>query len=294
MNELRYVGAAALCFAVLTTNALAHHTEVTAPEFSAEPRQKPPKPALVGDILAFTPGPSAFEYDFQGNAVPHGGVLAFAPGPSVFDYALQGDAMPLDTVIYDPITSATGVSGAMTSSDYVAALSNAMIEVQPRLTQVRTEKVRSICVVTNTNRCKTAKDAKHAPPSIDDRFEGSITDFIRMRHGLPALAEASLGGVADIQISFPSGSVALTETAKANIDQLAVALNDPQFANSQIQIQGAVTEFGSEATNTHISQLRAAIVVERLELLGVDRHRLYAVGLGSSTGYNNVQIAFGH
>jgi len=86
----------------------------------------------------------------------------------------------------------------------------------------------------------------------------------------------------DLLITFDLGSDQLSEQAKENLTEFARALQDPDLATAEFNVDGHTDARGSDSFNMTLSQRRAAAVVKYLESLGVDSSRLKAKGHGES------------
>lgn len=85
------------------------------------------------------------------------------------------------------------------------------------------------------------------------------------------------------QVTFERGSAALTAAARRQLDELALALEQPASGGLGFAIAGHTDAIGSTASNQKLSERRAeaarAYLVERH---GYDLGRIAALGLGAS------------
>jgi len=98
----------------------------------------------------------------------------------------------------------------------------------------------------------------------------------------PAPEPVANAGGFDLLITFELGSDALSEQAKANLQEFARALADPALGGTTFQIEGHTDASGSADFNQTLSERRARSVAGFLAGLGVDPARLDAVGYGES------------
>ncbi len=85
----------------------------------------------------------------------------------------------------------------------------------------------------------------------------------------------------NLSVLFRTGSADLTPTAQHTLDELGKALSDPALAPYRFRIEGHTDAVGAAAANRLLSERRAAVVVNYLNVrFGVDRARLEAVGMG--------------
>jgi outer membrane protein OmpA-like peptidoglycan-associated protein len=86
----------------------------------------------------------------------------------------------------------------------------------------------------------------------------------------------------DLIVTFDFNSDHLTDAAKENLDQFAIALRDSQLAERHFRIDGHTDATGTEQYNLTLSERRAKAVVSYLESKGIDASRLVAKGWGKS------------
>jgi outer membrane protein OmpA-like peptidoglycan-associated protein len=89
------------------------------------------------------------------------------------------------------------------------------------------------------------------------------------------------GVVPDLKVTFAFGSADLTPSARAQLDELAQALQTDALRSARFQISGHTDAVGSDQYNEWLSQERAAAVASYLSSQrGVESQRLQAVGMG--------------
>lgn len=86
----------------------------------------------------------------------------------------------------------------------------------------------------------------------------------------------------DLLVTFRLGSDELTNQARRNLDEFAVALGSPELSELSFAVDGHTDARGSESFNMDLSQRRAASVVRYLTSKGVAPGRLVATGYGES------------
>jgi outer membrane protein OmpA-like peptidoglycan-associated protein len=87
--------------------------------------------------------------------------------------------------------------------------------------------------------------------------------------------------LADLRITFRSGSAEMTPQGRMEAKSFASALMMPQLAKRRFEIAGHTDASGSKDHNLALSQARAESVLNFLVASGVDRSRLQAKGYGS-------------
>jgi outer membrane protein OmpA-like peptidoglycan-associated protein len=92
---------------------------------------------------------------------------------------------------------------------------------------------------------------------------------------------ASLSSLADLRITFRSGSAEMTNEGRAEARSFAAALMLPSLSRRRFEIAGHTDASGSAEGNLALSQARAESVMNFLVANGVDRSRLQARGYGS-------------
>ena len=89
------------------------------------------------------------------------------------------------------------------------------------------------------------------------------------------------GVVPDLRVTFAFGSANLTPSARAQLDELAQALQTDALRSARFQISGHTDAVGSDQYNEWLSQERAAAVASYLSSeRGVESQRLQPVGMG--------------
>ena len=89
-------------------------------------------------------------------------------------------------------------------------------------------------------------------------------------------------GLINLKIEFASGSAQLTESAQAQILEIAKALRSADLGNEKIMITGHTDSVGSAEANLALSRQRALAVKKVLASLDIDSSRLNSRGLGES------------
>lgn len=84
----------------------------------------------------------------------------------------------------------------------------------------------------------------------------------------------------DLLVTFDFNSDKLTDSAKANLDEFAKALNTDLLKELSFAVEGHTDAKGSESYNLKLSQRRAAAVVAYLESKGVPTDKMVATGFG--------------
>ena len=86
----------------------------------------------------------------------------------------------------------------------------------------------------------------------------------------------------DMLINFEHDSADLTPEARNTLDIFVLALGDERLAAANFLVEGHTDAKGGGTYNQSLSERRATSVVSFLEEKGVERGRLFAVGLGES------------
>lgn len=86
----------------------------------------------------------------------------------------------------------------------------------------------------------------------------------------------------NLTVTFEFGSSSLTNDAKINLDQFALALKDDRLSRATFLLEGHTDAVGSEAANRLLSEQRARSVARYLVSQGVDLTKLEMVGHGES------------
>jgi outer membrane protein OmpA-like peptidoglycan-associated protein len=85
-----------------------------------------------------------------------------------------------------------------------------------------------------------------------------------------------------LNVQFPTGSAELTPEAMRTLDQLGMALRDPQLAGNRFRIEGHTDTVGGDGYNMYLSERRAqAVVAYLVQRYGLPRARLVAIGMGA-------------
>lgn len=84
----------------------------------------------------------------------------------------------------------------------------------------------------------------------------------------------------DMLLRFDLNSAELTPEAKANLEKIAVALNDSRLRNMRFRVEGHTDALGTDAYNQRLSDERAKSVTAFLLQHHVSAERINAVGLG--------------
>ena len=87
----------------------------------------------------------------------------------------------------------------------------------------------------------------------------------------------------DLHINFPVGSAVLTAQAKANLDQVGIALNRKSMRELDFRLAGHTDSIGSDAYNQSLSMRRAQAAAHHLmNHFNIDSSRLDVKGFGGS------------
>lgn len=86
----------------------------------------------------------------------------------------------------------------------------------------------------------------------------------------------------DLVVKFKYNSDVLEPEAKANLDEFAKALKDPQLSTSNFLVEGHTDASGTADYNLSLSDRRAKAVVRYLSERGVDAAKLVPRGLGQT------------
>lgn len=86
----------------------------------------------------------------------------------------------------------------------------------------------------------------------------------------------------DLVVKFKYNSDVLEPEAKANLDEFAKALKDPQLSTSNFLVEGHTDASGTADYNLSLSDRRAKAVVRYLSERGVDTAKLVPRGYGQT------------
>lgn len=86
----------------------------------------------------------------------------------------------------------------------------------------------------------------------------------------------------EVPLQFALGSFDLSPQSKANLKELADALNATANQSKRIRITGHTDKSGNADVNQKLSQQRADAAADYMASVGVDRSRIEAVGVGFS------------
>ena len=87
----------------------------------------------------------------------------------------------------------------------------------------------------------------------------------------------------DMLVNFEYNSAELSAAAKANLEQIAIALQDPRFATANFIVEGHTDAQGTEIYNLSLSERRAHSVISFLLERGVNPDKVTAVGIGEKS-----------
>jgi outer membrane protein OmpA-like peptidoglycan-associated protein len=142
---------------------------------------------------------------------------------------------------------------------------------------------------TKANSAKPAAAAKSTAPKAASASSGAVAPKAAgaKPKQKPALASAKKPAAPakarsglDMMISFNLGSAEMTPQGRAEAEQFAKALKDPQLASKRFVIEGHTDAIGDRSYNMQLSQERAEAVAAYLSSLGIDRDRLVTKGYG--------------
>ena len=88
--------------------------------------------------------------------------------------------------------------------------------------------------------------------------------------------------VQDLRVTFDLNSATLTQSAKDNLDQFALALGDPRLASVAFSIDGHTDARGGDSYNDELSLRRAQAVADYLRSKGIDVSKFSVKGFGKS------------
>jgi len=89
-----------------------------------------------------------------------------------------------------------------------------------------------------------------------------------------------------VDVTFKLGSAALDAHAHNTLNQIAIAMNAPQFRNCRFDVVGHTDASGSPTANQILSEKRAASVLDYLLKLKIGPERLKPSGKGQSALLN--------
>lgn len=126
--------------------------------------------------------------------------------------------------------------------------------------------------------------AEEPEPGIQDAAEIEKALTVVKTRGIrptrPGEAQPG-GGRIDLRLEFEFDSQRLTPTARAQLDQLAIAMRSDALLAASIQVVGHTDAKGSAEYNRSLSVRRANAVKDYLvEDLGLSAERLSAIGKG--------------
>lgn len=121
------------------------------------------------------------------------------------------------------------------------------------------------------------KDADGVPDATDNCPDLAGTEA---NHGCPVIETSTFNSGA---IQFLSGSITLTPSAAAALDEGAALLMSKSYSLLKIHISGFTDNTGKQSSNKYISQKRADAVKEYLVRKGVDPARITSTGYGSES-----------
>lgn len=98
----------------------------------------------------------------------------------------------------------------------------------------------------------------------------------------PSASAANEGATFNLLVTFELDSADLTQTAKENLDQFAIALKNPEMARATFQVEGHTDARGGDDYNLKLSERRALAVVEYLRSRGANTSKLSIKGYGKS------------
>lgn len=87
----------------------------------------------------------------------------------------------------------------------------------------------------------------------------------------------------DMLVNFEIDSAELTESARANLAQIAKALLDRRLSAAKFIVEGHTDASGSEDYNLDLSERRANSVADFLRKQGIARDKVKAIGIGESS-----------
>ncbi|MEM9175624.1 MAG: OmpA family protein [Myxococcota bacterium] len=210
------------------------------------------------------------------------GVVVELPGAED-DFALQVQPPVGRDVVYAIVTRVP-----LSRRDLGIASADVVVGIEPQDAEAFVRRIRA----TLATRPADGAAVAHVAQQIDGRGEvlyrsADIVDFFGER--TRSIRPPKL----DLQIQFSTDSAALDDVARRNIDEFAVALEDPKLADTRFVIAGHTDERGTDAHNLRLSRRRAeavrrylvesgGIAADRLE---IEAHGETAPLLGDDTEF---------
>ncbi len=129
-----------------------------------------------------------------------------------------------------------------------------------------------------------SEDSKSVPGERGFDFLGSgkaAAPVTRAQTAAPATQRrATARRAIDMRLEFALGSAELSDAARAEAQQFAAALKNPQLAGRRFTVEGHTDAIGDRAYNAELSRRRAQAVVDFLISEGVEAVRLQPAGYG--------------
>lgn len=124
-----------------------------------------------------------------------------------------------------------------------------------------------------------ANGVAHITASVDGQSGTGVVSVVVAPKGAPPVALPSVDSSMVVRnVSFRSGSAALSRAARSELDKLAIAIRG--MPDSKWEVGGYTNSIGSAASNMRLSQRRANAVRAYLVSKGVSASSLTAVGYG--------------
>lgn len=161
------------------------------------------------------------------------------------------------------------------------ALANARVQLKEERSATETNSLK-------TKNAEQGKALDAAAEKLETERAGRLTADAKLAAAMRDLAmvaatrEESRGLVITLtgSVLFPTNSYTLLETARARLDQVAVALK-AQSSERMMVVEGHTDSMGGDSNNQALSLNRAISVRDYLVGQGVDPARISATGLGS-------------